>query len=148
MIPPFNREGLLPPGIHWASWREIQDRYGTNSHRERLLSGLENGIKLLEIALCSALYLDGSFVTDKPFPNDYDACWEPAGVDFAALDPIFFDFKNLRAAQKARFFGEFFPANNTASLGPPFRIFLQFFQIDKDTGAPKGIVGLTLKEDS
>src|SRR4051812_33997253 len=103
MIPAFDDRGLLPPGIHWAQWPEVQKRYGTNPHRERLLTGLAKGCKLLKTALCTTLYLDGSFVSEKEFPNDYDACWEVAGVNLAALDPVFSDFKNLRAAQKARF---------------------------------------------
>lgn len=84
-------------------------------------------------------------MTGKPFPVDYDACWEMAGVRWANLDPVFLDFRNKRAAQKAKYLGEFFPAHAPASLMPPLAIYLNFFQIDKATGDPKGIVALKLE---
>lgn len=97
---------------------------------------------LLAIAKCSRLYLDGSFVTQKSFPGDFDACWDPAGVDVSLLDPVFLDFTNRRAAQKARFRGELFLS--TAPADARGTSFLRFFQIDKATGKPKGIVALDL----
>jgi hypothetical protein len=59
-----------------------------------------------------------------------------------ALEPTFFDFTNLRAAQKAKFFGEFFPSSAKADLVGT--TFLEFFQIDKNTGSQKGIIALDL----
>jgi hypothetical protein len=64
------------------------------------------------------------------------------GVDPNRLDPIFLDFSNARAAQKRRFMGEFFPAE--IPEGASGKTFLQFFQIDKETGKAKGIVALDL----
>ena len=54
---------------------------------------------------CRTVYLNGSFVTSKTFPNDYDACWEEAGVDPAALDPVLLTFDPGRATQKAKYMG-------------------------------------------
>ena len=54
---------------------------------------------------------------------------------------MFFDFKNKRAAQKARFKGELFLAHGIAAPGFTF---LQFFQRDKNSGKSKGIVALDL----
>jgi hypothetical protein len=45
-------------------------------------------------------------------------------------------------AQKIKFKGEFFPFSSIAN--PPITTFFEFFQIDKHTGNPKGIVGLKL----
>jgi hypothetical protein len=89
------------------------------------------------------VYVDGSFVTAKPQPDDFDACWDIHGVDPNALDPVFFDFANHRAAQKARFLGEFFPAQ--LPEGGSGRTFLEFFQADKNSGDPKGIIALDLR---
>ena len=50
-------------------------------------------------------------------------------------------FTKGRAAQKARFGAEFFPAQAPQRL----KTFLDFFQIDKDTGKPKGIIEVLLK---
>ena len=114
-------------------------------HRDRLLTGLAAAMIPLKASGCHRLYIDGSFVTRKEFPNDYDVAWEPAGVDLSKLksiEPVFFNFHNLRAAQKAKYFGEFFPSSVAAD--PAGNTFLEFFQIDKSTGNPKGIIALDL----
>jgi hypothetical protein len=147
MIADFNASGLLSEGIHWAKdMDEIQKRYGQNGHRQRLLKGLERALAALHVAGCSVLYLDGSFITVKEYPADYDACWEVKGVKLVALDPVFLDFSNRRAAQRAKYFGEFFPAHLQAEATSPFRTFLNFFQTDKVTGAKKGIVGINISK--
>jgi hypothetical protein len=64
----------------------------------------------LRKAGCRLVYLDGSFVTRKRNPADFDACWDVQNVDDAELDPVFWDFSRGRAAQKQRFLGELFPA--------------------------------------
>ena len=99
----------------------------------------------LKAAGCRSLYVDGSFVTIKNFPGDYDACWDVVGVDPSLLDPILFDFSDFKAAriaQKGKYFGEFFPAQMPE--GATGKLFVDFFQTDKITGAPKGIIGLDL----
>jgi len=133
---------MLPRGVHWADWTEIQARFGQSPHRYQLLEGFWKAITELKGAGCKAVYLDGSFVTAKDVPNDYDACWETPGVDPTKLDPVFFDFSNRRKAQKAKFLGEFFPADGQNGLSG--KTFLEFFQLDKQTGDPKGVVGLHL----
>jgi hypothetical protein len=145
VIPEFQPNGLLPQGVHWAPWGEIVQRFGTNSHRLWLLRGLERAIAAFVSANCGAIYIDGSFVTEKTLPRDYDVCWEMVGVRSAYLDPVFLDFSNRRAAQKTKYFGEFFPAHAPASMDPPLATYLNFFQVDKATGNPKGIVGLKLE---
>jgi hypothetical protein len=123
---------------------EIKKRYGHNAHRQKLISGLARALKVLRKAGCATVYLDGSFVTAKEFPGDYDACWESEGVNLAELDPVLLDFSDRRAAQKTKYFGEFFPADFKAELDSPYRTFLNFFQTDKATGDKKGIVGINL----
>jgi hypothetical protein len=145
MLPDFDESGSLPPGIHAAAWSEFAARFGSNPHRRALLGGLERALAVLRAAGCRRVYVDGSFVTSKPTPGDYDAAWEPSGVDVAALltlDPVFGVFDNGRAAQKAKYQGEFFPSSATEDLTG--RTFLDFFQTDKNTGDPKGIVTLDL----
>ncbi len=107
-----------------------------------LLSGLEAALDALRLAGCRRVYLDGSFVSNKPDPNDYDACWEQAGVDWSKLDPVLLTFDRGRATQKAKYRGELFIAEAAAE---PFGTeFIDFFQIDKVTFAPKGIIALNL----
>ena len=49
--------------------------------RARLMGGLLTACQNLAAAGCTELLLDGSFVTTKPLPGDYDGAWETAGVD-------------------------------------------------------------------
>ncbi|MGI8559093.1 MAG: DUF6932 family protein [Solirubrobacteraceae bacterium] len=142
MIPSFDERGNLPPGIHPATWDEILERYATNQRREQLLSGLRAAIDSLRAAGCRRVYLDGSFVTDKELPGDFDVCWEMDGVDPARLDPVLLDFADLRAAQKARYGGELFPAEVAAQPGGvPF---IDFFQRDRLTQVAKGIIEIDI----
>lgn len=108
-----------------------------------LFGGFMAVTQVLRTAGCRAVYLDGSFVTEKPHPNDYDGCWDPVGVVGALLDPVLLDFSNKRAAQKAKYKGEMFISTQVnGSLGT----FLEFFQIEKSSGQPKGIIGLRLSD--
>lgn len=135
--------GCLSPGIHEpADWSEFESRFGYNLHRRKLLAGLKTALYLLAEADCKVVYVNGSFVTTKEFPGDIDACWETDGIDWDRLAPIFTDFADHRAAQKARFGCEFFPADWRADHTG--RTFLEFFQQDRD-GTPKGIVRLDLE---
>jgi hypothetical protein len=145
MIPPFVEirgapYRVLPPGIHWSSLAEIGARFVTNEHRLRLFTGFTSVTEALRIAGCTTIYLDGSFVTEKALPKDYDGCWEPTGVQVAKLDPVLLDFTNLRAAQKQKYHGEMFLA--TTMMGISGSTFLEFFQIEKATGQKKGIIGI------
>jgi len=144
MIPNFEPNGLLPRGIHWAAWKEINDRYGLTPHRAKLMGGLGKAIGILKLAGCQAIYIDGSFVTAKVVPSDYDACWDITGVDPAFLDRLLYNFDVVsRARLKQKYLGDLFPAQ--IPKGASGKVFLEFFQIDKSTGLEKGIVALKLK---
>ena len=135
---------VLPPGIHGATLAEVQTTFATNAQRRTFYRGLLLAAAALSLAGCGILYLDGSYVTAKPIPNDYDACWDPTGVQHAKLDPVFLNFDNKRQAMKDKFGGEFFPTStpNTATQS-----ILQFFQIERFTGQPKGILLIVLSSD-
>jgi len=142
-IPPFDASGNLPQGTHETSWNELVARYQTNQRRRELFTGLRAALMNLREAGCRRVYIDGSFVTSKESPGDYDACWEATGVDPERLDSVLLTFADARAAQKARFGGEFFPAE--AAADPHGTRFLDYFQQDKFTGEPKGIIVLDLE---
>jgi hypothetical protein len=131
--------GLLPPGVHSANWSEVEARFATNSRRRWLLDGLHDALLELRRVSCQAAFLDGSFVTDKLVPGDYDLCWDHTTVDLGAIDPIFLDVVHPRAAQQAKYRGDLLPNVLEANSG---RLFVEFFQVDKLTGKPKGIIAL------
>jgi hypothetical protein len=136
---------VLPPGVHPASLTEVQAMFATNPRRRLLFDGFIAGLKSLKSAGCLTAYLDGSFVSGKPHPGDFDACWDPTNVSRAILDPIFLDFSNGRQAQKARFGGEFFLSS--IICGDSGTAFLQFFQVEKSSGLQKGIIQISLAND-
>jgi hypothetical protein len=142
MIPAFTEDGILPPGVHVATWDEIVARFGTNRHREKLLVGLKAALDQLRLAGCRRAFLDGSFVSNKARPGDYDLCYEPMGVDPSSLDPSFFQFAAKRAAQRTKFLGELFPSSSLAANGYSY---FQYFQQDTRTGIAKGIVAIDLR---
>jgi hypothetical protein len=126
-----------------ATFSEVTERFGTNDHRKRLLVGMKDAFLSLKKAGCVIVYLDGSFITSKELPKDYDCCWEPKFVDLDFLDRLFVDCSRKgRERQKFRFGGEFFPSSTTEmhSTQP----FLSFFQTDAETGEPKGIIAVNL----
>lgn len=144
MLPPFDDRGLLPAGIHPAGWSEFRERFAWNAIRAAQFGGLRRAATILARFGCGKLYLDGSYVTEKELPGDYDAIWDAGGVDLEglqAVEPFFLlNFPTDHEVLKIKFGGEFFPVQMTE--GRSGRPFLDFFQIDKETGGPKGIVSL------
>ena len=117
--------------IQQASARNSLRDQEINRNASRLLDSAaavaqrpSNRIQLLKRAGSRLVYLDGSFVTSKTEPGDFDACWGIDGVNVDELDPVFFDFSQSRARQKQRFLGEFFPAE--LPEGTSGKTFLQF----------------------
>lgn len=132
----YQENGNLVAGICELNWQEFITEYGYNKHRLKLIEGLERAIIELRDVQCKALYVDGSFVSKKSNPNDFDACWDPTGVDFVKLSvkyTILMEFLPDTKKQKARYGGELFPSPR----------FLSFFQKDKENNI-KGIIKLNL----
>lgn len=141
---------VLPPGVHWASLAEVEARFAVNEHRAWLFEGIVQVGAALARAKCRRMFLDGSYVSDKPRPNDFDGCWDPTGVTPLLLDPVLLDFKNERAAQKSKYRGEMFISTMTNGAAPssdPSSTYLEFLQTDKPSGLKKGIVGIYLQND-
>ncbi|HVR86343.1 MAG TPA: hypothetical protein VMU54_18615 [Planctomycetota bacterium] len=90
MMPELTGEGLLPPGRHQATLGEIRRRFGGgNPARVRLMKGLEAVLRLPRKMEASVLYLDGSFVTNKKEPGDWDAVLlVPAGARIGSKEAI------------------------------------------------------------
>jgi hypothetical protein len=146
MIPEFNDNGNLPPGVHWAEWEEFKEIFGTSLTRQRMVDGLELAMTQLKSAGCRTIYIDGSFVTTKQKPGDFDACWEDNGVDINYLQsiaPALFNFALLRAEQKNQYKGEIFPSNYPANDSGT--AYIDFFQFDTRTNTRKGIIAIDLQ---
>jgi hypothetical protein len=144
MIPSFTSDGLLPPGVHEATWSEISTRFGYNFQRLSILAGLRTAANTLAGANCRRLWIDGSFVTGKKLPSDWDGCWDPIGVNPGLLDPAFLDPSPAgRQIVKVKYLADLFPAS-VREAGKNLA-FLEYFQIDKLSGSSKGLVLLNLR---
>ena len=73
MIPPFNDDGYLPPGIHRAAMKEIASRFGRDSELRRTqMESLRWLVDSAWRAGAKRIVVNGSFATDKLEPNDVD----------------------------------------------------------------------------
>ena len=131
--------------MHDATLSEVNQFFATNERRLELYDGLLQGCRSLETAGCLVCFLDGSYVTSKPIPGDYDVCWDPADVDEGKLDPVLLDFTDQRMSRKMKYGGEFFPSSARADGS---RSFVEYFQIDKETGLEKGIICIHLPQSA
>ena len=106
MIPAFDENGVLPPGIHPAALDEIELRFGsaTEIRQAQFESIRWLMAELRMISGIQRVVLNGSFVTDLPEPNDVDCAvlvsdnfdWDSAIVESLAeglpfLVPLFSD---------------------------------------------------------
>lgn len=132
---------ILPAGVYDATIDEVEKRFAINEKRRILFEGLLKATDNLFKSGCPQIFLDGSYVTAKPEPGDFDALWDTTFVDPALLDPIFIDFKQGTKNQKAKYLGEFFPAR-MKEAGSNMSFF-DFFQTEKQTGVGKGIIRIT-----
>ena len=149
MIPAFVKKGpakgKLPPGVHESTWADFCARYAVTPRRRDILTGLEQAVSDLKAAGCQRIYVDGSFVTDKPLPGDFDLCWEPSGVNMKKLNPVLtMQLPNWRSLQKQLYKGELFLATmQETSSGISF---VEYFQRDTrlTRNLIKGIIAINL----
>ncbi len=76
-IPPLQTNGTLPPGEHHATVAEVVGAFpATTSERQELNRALQDAMpaftRLKTLAPDMIVFIDGSFVTSKPSPNDID----------------------------------------------------------------------------
>jgi hypothetical protein len=142
MIPDCNQSGELPPGIYETTLQEIQNRYGYNRRRRKLLKGLEQALNNLRAANVVRVYINGSFITTKKRPGDIDGCWDANdNVEVDRLDQVFLDLSNHRRAMRKKYGVDFFISQQIeAASGVPF---VEFFQINRARDR-KGILILRL----
>jgi hypothetical protein len=73
MIPEFDANGCLPPGVHVASLDEVQARFGSGSEvRQAQMESLRWFLEAIRPYAVDRIVLNGSFVTAAPEPNDVD----------------------------------------------------------------------------
>jgi len=139
-LPPFTDVGDLPVGVHRASLQEVLDRFGAGSpQRAGVADRLERLYRLAGATGQLARFaVFGSFVTDKPDPNDVDV--------FLVMDDAF-DAAKVRgeaalvfdhAAADAHFGASVFWVRRLTALGGE-QTAIEYWQV-KRGGGRRGIV--------
>ena len=142
----FTPQGTLIPGVHGLTLSELKNQFGEGSkQRKQLFLRLKEGLLNLKRAGVKNVYLDGSYVTTKAFPNDIDGCWDAhQDIDLGVLDPVFLDFQN-RHLMKDKYGVDFFISQIVeGASGVPF---VAFFQTDRND-EPKGIILISLEQET
>ena len=104
MLPDFTKDGVLPAGIHSATFDEFEQRFAyfaRSDRRFRVFDGLRELYRQSSRSgIVNRFFIGGSFVTSKPEPNDFDCilALNPV-VDGKDLRPLEY---NLVSRQKAR----------------------------------------------
>jgi hypothetical protein len=140
VIPNFDSHGNLPPGIHDATLAEVQTRFAYNDKRTKLLNALKRVISILIECKCQEVFLNGSFITNKEEPGDYDLCYEPTGI--VATDNLQM-FLKTREARKEEYLGDIF----VRLPQPPYLAdYVEMWQTDtRQDDIPKGIIRIDLR---
>ena len=141
MLLVYNENSTLVPSEHTLSWEDVVSEFGTNDWRKELLTGLRRALINFAKAGCSSVLLNGSFVTNKEKPGDYDVAWVEDGVDDNLLDLVFFDYENGCERMKEEYLGEFFPSRMRTADGRFHRDFFKRIEMEQQ----RGLLKLTLE---
>jgi hypothetical protein len=95
----------MPPGIHTVTLAEVEAKFAHNVKRKYLFVGLARVVGILIEANCPEVFLDGSYITKKEEPGDYDLCFEPTGLQPTELLRVLLSSKENR---KAEYLGDIF----------------------------------------
>lgn len=133
MIPAFDENGYLPPGVHRATIDEVESRFGLSSELRKVqMESLCWLMELVRRSGVSRLIVNGSFATDVYEPND---------VDCALL--IGPGFPREQAAEDELIAGLPFLDINLMDEADFELLVAQFFATDRNA-VPKGVVEIIL----
>ena len=146
VLPLFNREGDLPPGIYSATLSEILERFGQGSvQRYAVAERLKRIYELVtSTGHLARFVVFGSFVTAKPEPNDVDLIlimddrFDLASVTGEAALP----FQHMEA--ESHFGASVFWTCRSGAIGGE-QAMIEYWQVRRD-GGRRGIVEVVREE--
>ena len=134
---------IFKPGIHKYSMHEVERMFAYNDIRDKHFEGFMKWARELKEAGCKTVYLDGSFITRRKDPHDFDACWEPFVPKTRPKAQSLLDESiDGNLARKKEFGGDIFP-RFTAKYGDR----VEKWQYDERTRRVKGIIEIDLRGD-
>lgn len=141
MLPPFNLEGDLPPGVYPATWAEVLERFGADwgqrgacTRRLAHIYELARRTEHLE-----RFVVFGSYVTAKANPNDVDVVL--VMDDSFRLENCPMESRGLfdHAVAQARYGASVFWMRPALLLGERLEEFIGYWQM-KRGGGQRGMV--------
>jgi hypothetical protein len=144
MLPDFTEHGLLPEGIHRATLEEFEKRFvyfDRSDRRFRIFDKLQELYhEAKRSGIIKQLLVGGSFVTDKPEPNDFDAIlvYDPS-IRRVDLRPMEYNLVSLVMVRR-KLGGDVFPVIKDS---PEYQKYMNLFQATR-SGERVGIVEIEL----
>lgn len=138
-IPPLDHRGLLPGGKHSGSFREIEQSFLHNAHRQNLYHQVRGFIdtELRGIASGLQLVLGGSFFSDKASPADIEiTIYLPSPMVFAYVPLMRLNTKAEHERIKLSYRADFYVSIMVAGCND-FGMFFQY--VGPKTAHEKGI---------
>jgi len=134
---------IFKPGVYEFTLAEVRQKFTDDPKRVHLFEGIMRLAHDLKEAGCETMYLDGSFITRKYGPGDFDACWEPFMPKGKVDNPALLEETDRgNWARKSEYFGDIFP-RFTEKYGDR----VQKWQYDERTREVKGIIKIDLRKE-
>jgi hypothetical protein len=143
-IPPFREDGWLPVGHHSASWDEIVARFGGVPGSQRAFLTAQLLVlrdTLHELGVRGYLLLDGSYISAKLEPNDFDVLLvAPSDVQaMQEADPRLARLLDVEIAEQEGGYTLFYIPNDSPALA----LLSTLWDVSKD-GVAKGVIRVEL----
>ena len=148
MLPEFDDEGDLPPGVYQATLGDVVERFGSGTDRRRSVTRRLQ--RVIDIARSTGklerVVVFGSYVTAKPNPNDVDILLVMRNdFDVSEYDEHTKSlFDHLQS--QSRFGASVFSIRPSTVLLETVDQFIAFWQIKRDQ-SEHGIVEITLEKE-
>jgi hypothetical protein len=143
VIPPLDARGLLPPGVHDATWAELALWFAGDLRRTRLQASLR---RCLDSELrppgwdCYPIVVAGSCLSDKPDPADIEVSLIATSAPDNVQSAIVLHFVRRKTSIKATYEVDYYPTL------PGEHDFQRFFQyVGEKTAADKQLSSKDLR---
>jgi hypothetical protein len=138
----FDTSGNLHETVE-LSFDDFQKLFGTNAGRKEKIKNAVTFFRIFSSCGCEAVYIGGSFVSNKKNPEDIDLCFDMTKVDHEKLNKEFPEFFGLKSHNnigtiRKNLKCHIFTFDNTRKL------YLQMLERDRDQN-PKGLVKISFK---
>jgi predicted nucleotidyltransferase len=137
----FEKNGNLDSNYQ-LSYEQFKKEFGFNESRKGKLKRVLLFLKIFQSLGCTDVYIVGSFVSKKDFPNDIDVCIDITNIDLINFTKDYPEFLQSKGIDKIKqehgvHFAAFFDFGS--------RDILDWFRKDRDNN-PRGLVKINLDD--